>query len=175
MTDVLQPVRDVRPADDRSAPRRIWLRRAGCLLLAAVPVLALFNVVGQRAGNSTVSSPAAAVVVRAPAATRGGLMYQAKFTIVARRTLKSVSLVLGNGWLDGMTMNTDEPSASSETTGPHGGLTLSLGTLNAGQTYVQYFEFQVNPTSVGTRSQPVMLRSAGTTLLSLTHRMTVFP
>jgi hypothetical protein len=175
MADVLQPIRDVREVDERSAPRRAWARRACCLVLAAVPVVALFNVLGQRATDSTATSSAAAVVLRAPATVRGGLMYQAKFTIVARAPIKAATLVLSNGWIDGFTMNTDEPSATSETTGPHGGLSLDLGALKAGQTYVQYFEFQVNPTTVGRKSQPVELLSGSTQLLALTHTMTVLP
>jgi hypothetical protein len=175
MPDVLQPIRTVREAEERSAPRRVWVRRACCLLLAAVPVLALLNLVGQRAHDSTASSPAATLVVHAPTRVRAGLLYQTKFTIRAREDIKNVTLVLGNGWLDGLTMNTNEPSASSETAGPDGGVALRLGTLNTGQTYVQYFEFQVNPTTVGRRSQSVVLRSGSTQLLALDHTLTVFP
>jgi hypothetical protein len=175
MTDVLQPIRDVREADERSAPRKVWVRRAGCLLLAAVTVLALFNVFGQRAHESSVSSPVAVLTLRAPSHARAGLMFQAKFTIIARRTIKHATLVLAGGWLDGLTQNTNEPSATNETTGPDGGLSLSLGTLQQGQTFVQYLELQVNPTSSGTRSQPVQLRSGSTLLLTLHHTMTVFP
>jgi hypothetical protein len=175
MPDVLQPIRDVRESDERNASRRVWLRRFCCLLLAAVPVVALFNVVGQRAHDSTAQSSAAVLVVHAPSSARGGLLFQAKVTIVARETIKDASLVLGHGWLDGLTMNTNEPSATSETTGPDGGLTLSLGTLNAGQTYVQYLDFQVNPTTVGRRSQPVALDIGNSQLLSIAHTLTVFP
>jgi hypothetical protein len=175
MPDVLQPIRDVREADERSAPRKVWARRAGCLLLAAVTVLALFNVFGQRAHDSSASSSAAVLTLRAPSHARAGLMFQAKFTIVARQTIKAATLVLGSGWLDGLTQNTNEPSASTETSAPDGGLSLSLGTLQPGQTYVQYLELQVNPTTSGTKSQPVVLLSGSTRLLSLDHTMTVFP
>jgi hypothetical protein len=175
MSDVLQPIRDVRQAQEHTAPRRVWVRRACCLLLAAVPVLALLNVFGQRAHSATETAPAASLTLRAPSHVRPGLMYQAKLTIVARQTIKATTLVLGNGWLDGFTMNTNEPSATSETTGPDGGLSLSLGTLKPGQTYVQYFEMQVNPTTVGTKSQPVSLRSGSTQLLALDHTIRVFP
>jgi hypothetical protein len=175
MPDVLQPIRDGRDSADRTASRRIWIRRAGCLLLAAVTVLALFNVFGQRAHDSSASSPAAVLTVRAPSHARAGLMFQAKFTIVARQPIKAATLVLGNGWLDGITQNTNEPSASTETSGPDGSLSLSLGPLQSGQTFVQYLELQVNPTTSGTKSQPVVLNSGNTRLLSLDHTMTVFP
>jgi hypothetical protein len=175
MSDVLQPITDLREAREHSAAHRIWVRRACCLLLAAVSVLALLNVFGQRAHSTTATAPSASLTLHAPSHARPGLMYQAKLTIVAHQKIKATTLVLGNGWLDGFTMNTNEPSAASETTGPDGGLSLSLGTLNAGQTYVQYFELQVNPTTVGTKSQPVLLRSGSTQLLALDHTMRVFP
>jgi hypothetical protein len=175
MPDVLQPIPDVRESDDRTASRRIWARRAGCLLLAAVPILALSNVVGQRAHDSTVSSAAATVIVHAPTRVRAGLLFQAKFTVTAHQDIKGATLVLGNGWLDGLTMNTNEPSAASETAGPRGGVALALGPLAAGQTYVQYLDFQVNPTTVGRRSQSVILRIGSRQLLALNHTMTVFP
>jgi hypothetical protein len=175
MPDVLEPITDVREAQEHWAPRRVWVRRACCLLLAAVPVLALLNVFGQRAESSTATAPAATLTLHAPAHIRPGLMFQAKVTIVAHQSIKAATLVLGNGWLDGSTMNTNEPSASSETAGPDGGLSLSLGSLKPGQKYVQYFEMQVNPTTVGTKSQPVMLLSGSTQLLALDHTMRVFP
>jgi hypothetical protein len=175
MSDVLQPIRDVREADERSAPRKVGGRRAGCLLLAAVTVLALFNVFGQRAHDSTASSPAAVLTLRAPSHVRAGLMFQAKFTIVALQPIKAATLVLGRGWLDGLTQNTNEPSATTETSAPNGGLSLSLGTLKPGQTFVQYLELQINPTTSGSKPEPVFLDSGSTRLLSLDHTMTVFP
>jgi hypothetical protein len=175
MPDVLQPIRDGRESVDRSASRRIWVRRGGCLLLAAVTVLALFNVFGQRAHDSSASSSAAVLTVRAPSHARAGLMFQAKFTIVARQPIKAATLVLGSGWLDGLTQNTNEPSASTETSAPGGGLSLSLGSLQPGQTFVQYLELQINPTTSGSKEQPVALDAGSTRLLSLDHTMTVFP
>jgi hypothetical protein len=138
-------------------------------------VLALLNVLGQRATSARVSSPAATVTVHAPATVRVGLLFQAMITITAHQTLKAASLVLGNGWFDGLTINTSEPQASSETPGPDGGVTFSLGTLQPGPPYVEYLEFQVNPTSISRRSQPVELRANGTRLLALDHTMTVIP
>lgn len=82
---------------------------------------------------------------------------------------------MGSGWVDGLTINTDEPSASTETSGPGGSLVLSLGSLKAGETFVQYFEYQVNPTSVSSRVQQVTLRSRGVDLVSVRRTMTILP
>jgi hypothetical protein len=175
MLETVRPVTDTRGADERSGTRSVWLRRAGMLVLAAVPVLALLNVLGQRATSATVSSPAATLTVHAPATVRAGLLFQAKITITAHQTLRGASLVLGNGWFDGLTINTSEPQASSETNGPDGGVTFSLGTVKPGAPYVEYLEFQVNPTSISRRSQPVALRADGTQLLAFDHTMTIIP
>jgi hypothetical protein len=83
--------------------------------------------------------------------------------------------VLSSGWIDGLTLNTNEPSAPSETGGPNGSLVLSLGSLQAGQTFVQYFEYQVNPTSVGSRDQDMTLASDGAPVVSIARTLTVVP
>ncbi|HWB67151.1 MAG TPA: hypothetical protein VG708_10030 [Mycobacteriales bacterium] len=175
MNDVIEPLLREREATEHSEDRRLWVRRAILTLLFAVSVLALFNVFGQRAGTSTVRSSAADLTVHAPSRVRAGLLFQAKITIVAHRELPKASLVLGNGWFDGLTINTNEPQASSESSGPGGGAILQLGSLSPGETYVHYLEFQVNPTSIGSRTQRVTVRSDGVPLVSFSHGLTVFP
>jgi hypothetical protein len=175
MPSVDEQIAAAAQADQKSATWRLWARRAGVTVLTAVPVVALFNVVGQRATTTTRDSPDVTVSVRAPSAVRPGLLFQAKVTVTARRTLPKATLSLGNGWFDGMTMNTNEPSASSETSLPGGGVSLSLGTLQPDQPYVQYFEFQVNPTSWGRRSQLVEVDSDSVSLVRIDHKMTVVP
>jgi hypothetical protein len=45
----------------------------------------------------------------------------------------------------------------------------------AGEKHVLYIQFQVNPTTVGRRSQDVELYDGGEHLLTRTHTITVFP
>jgi hypothetical protein len=175
MSDIEDQVSATRRADESTAVARLWARRFGCLLLAVVPVAALFNVFGQRSSTATLQAPALTLSVHAPHAVRAGLLFQTKIAITAKRKLPDVTLLLGNGWFDGLTLNTEEPSASSETNGPDGGVVLSLGTLQPGQPYVQYLEYQVNPTSIGRRHQAVEVSSAGAELASVEHTMTVIP
>jgi hypothetical protein len=175
MHDAVESIRPEIDRSDRSDVHGVWIRRFGICLLVAVVILALFNVFGQRASTSTARSPVADLTVHAPTTVRAGLLFQGKITIVAHQDLAKASLVLGSGWIDGLTLNTNEPSAASETSGPSGALVLSLGALKAGQTFVQYFDYQVNPTSNSSRRQQMTLESGGTPVVSMTRTMTVFP
>jgi hypothetical protein len=152
----------------------IWLRRGLFGLLCVVPILALFNLFGQRPETTIATAPAVRLSVLAPARVRGGLLYQAHFRITAKKKLAQAALVLDQGWLDGLTINTVEPSPVSETS-DNGKLGLDLGTLSRGQTYVLFVSFQVNPTNVGRRNQTVSLYDGNRALITLHRTITVFP
>jgi hypothetical protein len=73
-----------------------------------------------------------------------------------------------------MTINTIEPSPVGEAS-RDGKLVLDLGHVPAGQKYLLFVQFQVNPTNVGRRGQDVRLYD-GETLVATIHRtVTVFP
>lgn len=151
-----------------------WIRRALIVLVGLVPLLALANLFGQRPHVAAATSSAADLELYAPGKVRGGLLWEARFTISARRDLKDAVLQLDKGWLEGMTVNTIEPSPVGEGS-RDGKLVLDLGHVPAGQRYVLFMQFQVNPTNVGRRPQNVSLYD-GTTLLTTIHRrVTVFP
>jgi hypothetical protein len=151
-----------------------WLRRGLLLLVGAVPVLALFNVFGQRPHVETARAAAASLELYAPAHVRGGLLWEARFTVFAHRELKKATLELDRGWMEGLTINTIEPSPIGE--GSHDGkLVLELGHVPAGEKHVLYLQFQVNPTNVGRRSQDVRLYDGEQLLATLHRTVTVFP
>ena len=152
----------------------LWVRRALFGLIIAVPLLALFNVFGQRPHSHTSVGPAASLKVYAPSQLRGGLLYQARFHVTARQELDDATLLLGGGWLEGMTVNTIEPSPVSEASN-NGRLSLELGHIPQGESYILYVDFQVNPTNVGRRQQSVELRDGDTKVLSYNRTLTVFP
>jgi hypothetical protein len=152
----------------------IWVRRGLFALLCAIPVLALLNVFGQRPASFDASSAAAALDVYAPARVRGGLIYEARFHITARQDLKNATLVLDRGWLEGMTVNTIEPSPVNEGS-DNGRLTLGLGHIPKGGSHLLFVYFQVNPTNVGHRSQKTALYDGNTELLTVHKSITVFP
>jgi len=174
MAQNLDSVNLARARERRGRAREIWVRRAGLVVVAAIVVLALFNVFGQAPGEATASSPVATLTVLSPAKVRGGLLFEARFTIVAHQELKKATLVLGRGWAEGVTINTLEPAPSQETS-DNGRLSFQLGEIPAGQIFVFYMQFQVNPITVGSRSQQAEVLDGSTRLVSLTRHMTVLP
>src|SRR3954452_3611307 len=63
------------------------IRYAIIALIAAVSVLGLFNVFAQRPSTTTEDSPSASLEVFAPEHLRGGLLWEARFTIQAHKNL----------------------------------------------------------------------------------------
>jgi hypothetical protein len=152
----------------------IWVRRALVALVSLFVLLAIFNVFGQRASTARAESAAASLDVRSPTTVRGGLLWQARFTVEARHEVKNAMLVLSQGWLDGNTINTVEPSPLGEGS-RNGSLTLQLGHIPQGERHVLYIQFQTNPANFGRRDADVQLEDDGQRLLSLHRTLTVFP
>jgi hypothetical protein len=153
---------------------QIWVRRGLFTLLPIMTLLALLNVFGQRPSSSTTSSPEASLKVYAPSRVRGGLLFEARFHITARQDLKQATLVLHPGWLEGMTLNTIEPSPVDEAS-RNGRLSLDLGHIPAGNSYLLFMQFQADPTNVGHRKQTVELFDGDKKLLELGRTITIFP
>jgi hypothetical protein len=144
------------------------------VVLGLVPALAIANVFGQRPSTTTTTVPKASLQLYSTSRVRGGLLWEARFRITAHRELKKAILVLDHGWLEGMTINTIEPSPVSEGSSD-GKLVLELGHVPAGRTYALYMQFQANPTNVGHRSQDVRLYDDKELLLTIHRNITVFP
>jgi hypothetical protein len=151
-----------------------WVRRALLALVAVVLLLALLDIFGQRPSNHSVGSSAARLEIFAPNAVRGGLLFQARFTTEAKQDLKDATLVLGREWLEGLTVNTIEPSPVSQAS-RDGKLVLELGHLPAGSRHVLYVQYQVNPTTVGRRTLRADLEDGGRQILSTERTLTIFP
>jgi hypothetical protein len=166
---VLERDRDLEPRS-----RQTWIRRSLFGLVCVVPILALLNVFGQRPETTTGTAAAARLSISAPSRVRGGLLYQARFHITPKQKLAQATIVLASGWLDGMTINTLEPSPTSETS-IGGKLALDLGPIPAGRSYVLVIDFQVNPTNVGRRDQTVWLYDGDKALITVHRTITVFP
>jgi hypothetical protein len=153
----------------------IWVRRALFALLPIMVLLGLLNVFGQRPGTTTVnSSGAASLKLFAPDTVRSGLLWQARFHITAQRDLKQATLVLSPGWLESMQINTIEPSPVGEAS-DNGRLSLDLGHIPAGGSYLLFMQFQTNPTNVGHRDASVTLKDGDQTLLNLHRTIMIFP
>jgi hypothetical protein len=163
-----------RDRDLEGRQNEIWVRRGLFALLCVVPILAVLNLFGQHPGTSTAAGAAARLQVYAPARVRGGLLWEARFHVTALRDLKRATLVLAPGWLEGMTVNTIEPSPTGETS-VNGNLSLSLGHIASGQSHLLFIQFQVNPINVGHRAQTVQLYDGNQKLLELHRAITIFP
>lgn len=151
-----------------------WARRLILLILAAFVALALAGLYGQRTGTSHADSSAAALTLSGPARVRGGLYFQAKVTVQAHRQLSNPALVLGRGFLDGLTINTIEPQASQELN-RNGALVLQYGAIQAGHRLNVWIEYQVNPTTAGGRTQRLELDDGDTPVAVVTRSFRSFP
>jgi hypothetical protein len=175
MADVPDTIDLERDRDLKGREGDIWVRRGLMSIVAAIPVIALFNVFGQRPDTHTLVGPAASLKISAPARLRGGLLYQVRFHITARQDIKDAYLVLGPGWAEGMQMNTIEPSPVSEASND-GRLSFELGHIGAGHSYILFMQFQVNPTNVAFgRKQTVWLNDGKIRLLTFSRDLRVFP
>lgn len=151
-----------------------WVRRALLGLVTGFVLLAAFNVFGQRPSSNTVTSREASLKVYAPSRVRGGLLWQARFTIRANEEVKDARLVLSEGWLEGQTINTIEPSPVGEAS-RNGSLSLDLGHIPKGERYELYMDFQTNPTNIGHRNADVQLQDGERLLLSVHREIWIFP
>jgi hypothetical protein len=151
-----------------------WVRRGLLCCIAALPLLALLGVFGQHPSTSTAASPAASLSVTAPTRLRGGLVFQVRVEVLARREIKQLQLDFAEGWWESMSVNSIVPEPSSETS-HDGQVKLSYGDLPAGKALVFWIYFQANPTNVGKRNEDVALLD-GTQQLARVHRsLTIFP
>jgi hypothetical protein len=175
MADVPDAIVLKRDRDLAGRQGDIWVRRALLSLVVAVPVIALFNVFGQRPDTHLLVGPAASLKIYAPSKLRGGLLYEGRFHITARQDIKDAYLVLGPGWAEGMSINTIEPSPMSEASNA-GRISLELGHIPAGQSYILFMQFQVNPTNVAFgRKQTVWLLDDKTRLLTFSREINIYP
>jgi hypothetical protein len=160
--------------DLRSTTVALWIRRAVLTLFAAIVALALLDAFGQRTIESVAPGPAATLRVVAPETLRGGLLFQSRVEIRARRDIELPRVVLDRGWLDGMQINSIEPAAANESS-RDGRLVLSYDKLAAGDLLRLWLSFQVNPTYVGRRSYGLELDDGRVQLARVNRSLTVLP
>jgi hypothetical protein len=155
--------------------RHPWPRWFVLALIALFGLLGLLNLFGQRPSTARASSGVAELKLYAPAHLRGGLLFSARFHVTARRELKKAILVLDPGWIEGMSVNTIEPSPIGEGS-DNGRVTLELGHIPAGKSYILWMQFQVNPTNIAwKRDAGVELLDGSKRLLRINHSYTIYP
>jgi hypothetical protein len=142
--------------------------------LGVVLLLGLVNLFGQVETVSTADSAAARLEVSAPTKLRGGLFFQARYTVEAIEEIENATLVLDPSWLEDITLNTLEPAPVGEAS-RDGKIALELGRIPAGDEHILYLHYQVNPTAIGRRSQDVELYDGEELLLSVERDAIVWP
>ena len=163
-----------RDRDLRGRRNEVWVRHAALGLLGVISLLGLFNVFGQKSTTSEAAAPHATLEVHAPTHLRSGVLYSARFIVRAKQTLDDATFVLDSSWVEGMQVNTIEPSPVSETS-QNGSLRFELGKIEAGQQYTFFMSFQVNPTTFGRRDASVQLVDGNEPILTLHRTMTIYP
>jgi hypothetical protein len=164
----LKDHRDTRHLGERTA-RWVFVGLVAVLLAAG-----LWGLFGQRNHRSTAEAAKARLLVDAPEHLRGGLFYQARFTIEAREDLEHATVVLAPGWVEQMQINTIEPAPIGESS-RDGDLALDFGHVAAGDRVVAYMQFEVNPTAIGRRSQDAELTEDETPIASVDRTVTIWP
>jgi hypothetical protein len=161
-------------ARDREGRRDVVARRLLFAVLLVLLALGLLNLFGQRPSTTTAEGSAVSLEVYAPERVRGGLFYEARFTIDAVRELDDATLVLDPGWAEGVTINTVTPGPLGEAS-RDGKIVFELGRVPAGNKHVLFVQLQVNPTNIGHRSQDVQLFDGDELLATIDRSITIFP
>ena len=176
MTDVPDLLTLKRHRDlDGMARSGIWWRRAILLAITGFALAGLANVFGLRLDSVSAVVPAAKISVYAPSAKRGGDFMEARIHITAKRDLKKAPILLVLGWAEGMSLNTVEPSPIGQAS-DNGRLSFDLGHIPAGQSFILFMQFQVNPTNLAwNRPQNVELDDGDQVLAVVHHSITIFP
>jgi hypothetical protein len=163
-----------RHRDLQGRERRPFVRRTILSAIGLVVLLGALNTFGQQPQTDTAAANGVELEVYSPDRLRGGLYFMSRFTIRAEREIKAATLVLNPGWLEGITLNTLEPSPVGEAS-RDGKVALDLGRVRPGGTYTLFLHFQVNPTEIGHRPQDVELFDGETPLLHIDRDVTIFP
>lgn len=82
--------------------------------------------------------------------------------------------MLDPGWIDGMQVNSINPQPVDEGS-RNGKVVLVLGHIAAGRRVEYWIEFQVNPTTLGTRRQNVELDDGTKRILTQRRKLTIYP
>ena len=165
----------VPPPDARGQRAGAMARRVLVALFLAAVVLALLDLIGQQPSDSTATVPSATLRLSAPRTVRGGLIFQGRIEVRARRQVSQPMLTLARGWFEGMQVQSIEPDPSNQSSGQGGAISLSYDRLQAGQTLTVWVQATVDPTYVGDRDADVSLADGPTTLATVHHHITVLP
>jgi hypothetical protein len=159
---------------DRGQRTGLIARRVTLSLLAVIPLLALLDVFGQKPLSSQAANPRVRMTLSAPETLRGGLLFQSRIEIHALDRIAHPRLVLDEGWMEGMQVNSIEPQPGDEES-RDGRVVLSYTTLEAGDVLKVWLQFQVNPTDVGHRRYGLELDDDMQPVAHIARHLTILP
>jgi hypothetical protein len=159
---------------DRGKERGLWARRVIVALLVAIAAIGLWGKFGQRDRETTASARGVTMTVSSPDAVRGGLYFQATIDITTTTAIEHPRLVLDEGWVEGLQVNSIEPAAESEVS-RDGRVVLTYGGLDPGDRLKVWLQFQVDPTNPGRRTHGLELDDETETLVRIDRNLTVLP
>jgi hypothetical protein len=162
------------PTESRGGQVGLIGRRVVMTVFTLFAAAALWGFFGQRASDSAAAGPAARMKLSAPETVRGGLFFQSRVEIRALTAIEHPRLVLDEGWIEGMQVNSIEPSPESETS-RDGRVVLSYGGLEAGDLLRIWLQFEVDPTNVGKRSYGFELDDEARPLARIDRTLRVLP
>jgi hypothetical protein len=160
--------------DARGERVALIARRVVMSLLAVIPLLALLDVFGQKPTTTVAATPRARMELSAPEAVRGGLFFQSRIEIRALDRIAHPRLVLDEGWVEGMQVNSIEPAPSDEES-RDGRVALSYTTLEKGDVLKVWLQFEVDPTTVGRQPYGLELDDDQRPIAHIAHELTIFP
>ena len=160
--------------DDRGQRIGLATRRVVMTLFVVVALIALAGVFGQPQRSSGAVGDTATLKLQAPETVRGGLFFQARVDVETTAGITQPRLVLDEGWVEGLQVNSIEPAPESESS-RDGRLELSFPEVAAGERMRIWFQFEVNPTNVGRRSFAIELDDAKAPLARIDRTLTVLP
>ena len=151
-----------------------WVRRAMVALLAVPVVFAASGAFGQQTSTLRAAGGGAELEVNVPDTLRGGLLWRARITVRAQLDIKLPRIILGDGWVESMQLNTLEPAPESEAA-RGARVVLSYPELKAGEELAIYLQLQVNPTASGAQDTSVELDDETEPLARIGHTTRVLP
>jgi hypothetical protein len=160
--------------DASGQDRGLWARRAVIALFCVIAALALLDRFGQSTTESEAAGPGARMTLAAPEVVRGGLFFQSRVEIHALREIRYPHIVLDDGWVEGMQVNSIEPQPASELS-RDGRVVLTYDKLEPGDDLRIWFQFEVDPTNTGHRSYGIELDDEAARVVRLSPTITVLP
>lgn len=151
-----------------------WPRRVVITALVAICLLGLLGVFGQRSAVSTADASGVALRVDSPERLRGGLIFTTVITVTPHRALNDAQVVLSPDWFNGMTLNAFAPQPGTMGSDRRG-VVLDYGRLDANQPLPIWISWQVNPTTVGGRTDDVSIWDGDSEVVSVHRDVAVFP